>query len=85
MFVSGGLQTAARSRPVLHGGHVLLDVLRRAVLAHAAGGHVPHRVQSDAVLAHDRLGHTGAVGVHVRGPPDGHHRRDSTVSTFCSI
>jgi len=59
-----------------------LDVLRGAVLAHVAGGHVPHRVQSDAVPAHDWLGHTGTVGVHVRGSPDSHSRRDFTVSTF---
>jgi len=59
-----------------------LDVLRGPVLAHVAGGHVPHRVQSDAVPAHDWLGHTGTVGVHVRGSPDSHSGRDFTVSTF---
>lgn len=81
-MVSVGVQTSARARPILHGGHVFLDVLRGTVLAHAVGCHVPHRVQGDAVLARNRLGHTGAAGIHLRGAPDGDHRRNSTVSTF---
>jgi len=76
------LQIVARAGPVLSGGDVFLDVLRGAVLAHAAGGHVPHRDQSDAVSTHDRLGHTGVVGVHLRDTPGRHSRRNVTVSTF---
>lgn len=77
-----GLQAAARARPVLLGGHVLLDVLRRAVPAHAAGGHVLGRVQGHASPARYRLGCAGAAGVRVRRPPDRHARRNLTVSTF---
>lgn len=72
--VAVSLQTPARVGPVLHGGHVLLDVLRGFVPAHSTGGHVPHRVQGDAVLAYHRLGRTGAVGVHLRGAPDSYSR-----------
>lgn len=80
--VAGSLQTPTRAGPVLHGGHVLLDVLRGVVPAHSSCGHVPHRVQGDAVPAYHRLGRTGVAGVHVRGPPDGYSRRNFTVSTF---
>lgn len=80
-----GLQAAARARPVLLGGHVLLDVLRGAVPAHVAGGHVPGRVQGHAGPARHRLGRAGAAGVRVHRTPDHHPRRNLTVSTFVCV
>lgn len=68
------LQTSPCPGPVLPGGHVFLDVLRGIVPAYPTGSHVPYRVQSDAVSALDRLGHTSAVGIHVRGSPDRYSR-----------
>lgn len=68
------LQTPTRAGPVLPGGHVFLDVLRGAVLAHVAGRDFSHRVQSDAVPALDWMGHTRGVSVHVRGTSYDYYR-----------
>lgn len=51
---------------LLHGGDLLLDVLRRVVLAYHIGGYISDGKPSYDLFVWYRLGNTGAVGGIVR-------------------